>query len=63
MTIMYHFAVMEQKFPKAQKPYRIIEFYPTCDGTRSRLTDRFFTYLNEAQTEAMRLEEMVRAKP
>lgn len=39
-----------------QKPYRIVEHYPTCDGVRSRLTEKCFKSFFEARLEKERLE-------
>lgn len=49
------FAVIKQIDPPTARPYRIIEMYLTCDGMRSRLTNRSFTKEDEALKEATAL--------
>ena len=57
MGQMYSYEVLKAVYPGgATKPYRIIEKYETCDGTRSRLTNRCFSSFVEAKFECDRLE-------
>lgn len=48
-------AVAEGSIPRQR--FRIVEGYVTCDGARSRLTDRCFSDLAEAVYECKRLNE------